>query len=33
LMLHAERLVFRHPVSDEMLEFQAPLPPEFAPVL
>jgi len=33
LMLHAERLVFRHPVSDEMLEFQAPLPPEFAPFL
>lgn len=33
LMLHAERLAFRHPVSGDRLEFHAPMPPEFAPFL
>lgn len=33
LMLHAERLAFRHPVSGETLQFQSPMPPEFVPFL
>ncbi|HZI89465.1 MAG TPA: RluA family pseudouridine synthase [Candidatus Polarisedimenticolia bacterium] len=31
--LHAERLTFRHPVSGALMEFTAPLPPDFEAVL
>ncbi len=33
LFLHAKRLAFTHPVTDERLEFTAPLPPELEKVL
>jgi 23S rRNA pseudouridine1911/1915/1917 synthase len=33
VMLHAERLVFRHPVSDRALDVSAPLPADFAAML
>ncbi len=33
LFLHAARLTFRHPVSDEDVTFSAPLPPELQTVL
>lgn len=32
-LLHAQRLVFRHPISGRPMEFTAPLPPAFAAVL
>ncbi len=31
--LHAHRIEFRHPVSNELLEFEAPLPADFAATL
>ncbi len=31
--LHAERLCFTHPASGEMMEFSAPVPPDFEAVL
>jgi 23S rRNA pseudouridine1911/1915/1917 synthase len=31
--LHAHRLTFRHPLDDRPLEFEAPLPPDFAALL
>lgn len=31
LMLHAWRLSFTHPVTGERLDFEAPIPPEYAP--
>lgn len=33
IFLHSHRLAFRHPVSGEALEFEAPLPPELEDVL
>ena len=30
-MLHAWRLAFDHPVTGGRLDFEAPIPPEFAP--
>jgi 23S rRNA pseudouridine1911/1915/1917 synthase len=32
-MLHAARIRFRHPISDEVLEFEAPLWPDFVEIL
>jgi len=33
VMLHAARLVIRHPVSDEPMQFEAPLPDDFTGVM
>jgi 23S rRNA pseudouridine1911/1915/1917 synthase len=33
VMLHAERIVFRHPVTGRLLDLRAPLPPDFADTL
>ena len=33
LMLHAWRLAFTHPLTGQRLQFEAPIPPEFAPWL
>jgi 23S rRNA pseudouridine1911/1915/1917 synthase len=33
LMLHAWRLAFNHPMSEQPLAFEATIPPEFAPWL
>lgn len=33
LMLHAWRLSFRHPTTGKQVQFEAPIPPEFAPWL
>jgi 23S rRNA pseudouridine1911/1915/1917 synthase len=33
MFLHAERLVFKHPVTGELMDFSAPLPGEFLEIL
>jgi 23S rRNA pseudouridine1911/1915/1917 synthase len=32
-MLHAWKLAFRHPTSGEEKSFEAPVPPDFSPVM